>query len=294
MRSGGSAGAWRHLEDEVRPDVALLQEALPRERAYPGFTALGGGRRWGSLVVVRDDLTAVPLDTLKGSAMKTPVAGFALSQTYPGSVHACEIELKDAEPLVAVSVYVVQENNVAQTVVHRILSDLFPLLTDARYKDRIILGGDLNVSTQLGGMWARHSRSALDRITTAYGLVNLTAQVRPPTERLEGCPCRDKTRSAATYEPAALQTVRCRGRPTTCSPAPSSPRASSAWVVPPRTIRRMTFSPNPRRLLHHFYRHDPQTRRGPPGRSSPTLATSRASSPRCCPVISSQTPRSNR
>lgn len=85
-----------------------------------------------------------------------------------------------------------QENNVAQAVAHRILSDLFPLLTDPRYKDRIVLGGDLNVSTQLGGMWARHSESTLDRITIAYGLVNLTAGLRPPTDRLDGCPCRDR------------------------------------------------------------------------------------------------------
>jgi exonuclease III len=192
MRGGGRLEAWRHLEDELRCDVALLQEANPGNRPYHGFSAIGGGRRWGSLVVVRDRLPALPLGTLKGSAMKTPVPSTALSQTYPGAVHACEITLENAKPLIAVSVYVVQENNVAQTVAHRILSDLFPLLTDARYRDRIILGGDLNVSTQLTGMWARHSRSALDRITQAYGLVNLTDGLRSPTQRLPGCPCRDE------------------------------------------------------------------------------------------------------
>ena len=124
--------------------------------------------------------------------MKTPVPSTALSQTYPGSVHASEIKQKDGPSLVAVSIYVVQENNVAQTVAHRILSDLFPLLTDPRYKDRIILGGDLNVSTQLNGMWARHSKSALDRLTHAYGLINLTDHVRRPLQRLSGCPCRDE------------------------------------------------------------------------------------------------------
>ena len=192
MRGGGRPEAWRHLEDDLRCDIALLQEANPKDRTYADFSAIGGGRRWGSLVLVREDLTALPLDTLRGSAMKTPVPSAALSQTYPGAVYACEIKLKDAEPLIAISVYVVQENNVAQTVAHRILSDLFPLLTDARYRDRIILGGDLNVSTQLDGMWARHSRSALDRITQAYGLINLTDGLRAPTQRLHDCPCRDE------------------------------------------------------------------------------------------------------
>lgn len=192
MRSGGSVEAWRYLEDELCADVALLQEANPRDHVYPGLNEIGGGRRWGSMVAVRAGLTAVPLGTLKGSDMKTAVPSSALEQTYPGSVHAREIKLHDAEPLIAVSVYVVQENNVAQTVVHRILSDLFPLLTDGRYKDRIILGGDLNISTQLRGMWARHSKSALDRITEAYALINLTAGIRAPTEPLAGCPCRDE------------------------------------------------------------------------------------------------------
>lgn len=130
MRGGGSLEAWRHLQDELRPDVALLQEANPRNHDRPGFQAIGGGRRWGSLVVVRDDLTAPPLDMIKGAAMKSPVSSAALTQTYPGSVHACQVGVPDGRPLIAVSVYVVQENNVAQAVVHRILSDLFPLLTE--------------------------------------------------------------------------------------------------------------------------------------------------------------------
>lgn len=192
MRRNRRPEAWRYLEDQLRPDIALLQEANPGDRAYPDFDAIGGGRRGGSLVAARDDLDVLPLGMIKGSAMKTPVPSATLSQTYPGSVYAREIKLKDAESLIAVSVYVVQENNVAQAVAHRILSDLFPLLTDPRYKDRIILGGDLNVSTQLDGMWARHSKSTLDRITIAYGLVNLTARVRPRAERLQGCPCRDE------------------------------------------------------------------------------------------------------
>src|SRR5687767_13220397 len=85
MRSGGRPEAWRHLEVQLRPDIALLQEARPRNRAYPGFNEIDAGRRWGSLVAVRDGLATSPVETLKGSAMKTPVPSAALSQTYPGS-----------------------------------------------------------------------------------------------------------------------------------------------------------------------------------------------------------------
>ena len=192
MRNGGRPEAWRYVEEQLCPDVALLQEANPRHRLHPGWAPIDERRRWGSLVVARDGLRASPVTAVKGSAMKSPVSGQALSQTYPGAVYVAQIQPAGSEPLIFVSVYVVQEDNVAQTVVHRVLSDLFPLLTDVRYKDRIVLGGDLNVSTQLGGMWARHSKSALDRITSAYGLINLTDGLRQREARLRGCPCRDE------------------------------------------------------------------------------------------------------
>ena len=73
--------------------------------------------------------------------------------------------------------------------VHRLLSDLTPLL-DSSSTRGVVLAGDLNVSTQwLGPHRVRH-RNVLERFAT-LGLVDCLGLQRPPRPRLEGCPCED-------------------------------------------------------------------------------------------------------
>jgi hypothetical protein len=67
-----------------------------------------------------------------------------LRQTFPGSVSVAQ---QDGEqPTVFVSVYGVLDAGYAITTMHRILSDLTPLL-DSPLGRQVILGGDLNAST---------------------------------------------------------------------------------------------------------------------------------------------------
>jgi hypothetical protein len=44
-------------------------------------------------------------------------------------------------------------DDLADASVHRSLSDLDPVFTDSRYNEYIVLGGDLNISTQMPNAW---------------------------------------------------------------------------------------------------------------------------------------------
>jgi exonuclease III len=74
--------------------------------------------------------------------------------------------------------------------VHRSLSELSPVLDDPRYREMVIVGGDLNTGTQ----WPKREqsfnardRNVLDRFT-ALGLVDCIRAKRAPG-RLNGCLC---------------------------------------------------------------------------------------------------------
>jgi endonuclease/exonuclease/phosphatase family metal-dependent hydrolase len=91
--------------------------------------------------------------------------------------------------ITAVSVYGIFEDGYANPTMHRLLSDLTPLFDSRR--QRLLLGGDLNISTQLEPPWDRHSRNVFDRLEIfgLVGLLKLTADRREP---LSDCPCRDE------------------------------------------------------------------------------------------------------
>ena len=71
--------------------------------------------------------------------------------------------------------------------VHRSISDISPIFTDPDYKEYVLVGGDLNASTQ----WTREDlrcrdRNVLERFE-AYGLVDCLAMKK--REPLVGCTC---------------------------------------------------------------------------------------------------------
>ena len=71
---------------------------------------------------------------------------------------------------------------------HRLLTDLIPLFDEVgSRRDRwLVMGGDLNVSTQLPEPYGRWSRSVFERIE-AFGFVNLTERaLQQHPERLSG------------------------------------------------------------------------------------------------------------
>lgn len=131
--------AWRYLES-LEPDFALLQEAVVPDRLRPTHRVdrlggIGGARPWGSAVVsFQGEIEGVE---------ELYVPPLSLHRTYPGSVAVAR-----ANGLTLISCYAVIEAGYAITTFHRQLSDLTPLF-DSKMGRRVVLGGDLNLSTQL-------------------------------------------------------------------------------------------------------------------------------------------------
>lgn len=183
------ARAWDFLDEVLEPDIALLQEAVTTKgRANVVYRegGIGDRRRWGSAVATR----ALPLVAVDRAKNKyTGGVALDLHRTHPGSVAVAEIALPDFAPITAVSVSGLIEHGYANTTVHRIISDLTPLF-DSRAGKRLVLGGDLNISTQLDPPYDARSRLIFERLEL-FGLVDLlrlTADSRGP---LEGCRCTD-------------------------------------------------------------------------------------------------------
>lgn len=154
------ARAWDYLQNQVRPDVALLQEAQPSGQS-PGVVYRGTG--------IYDDRKEKPKDLGWGSSVvsfgpsirpiESAVSPFGANpipvlRTFPGSVAVAEIQGPD--PLVVVSAYGLIDRGYADCTVHRILSDLTPLIDERRAR-RMVIAGDLNITSQ----WSSTHRSFL-------------------------------------------------------------------------------------------------------------------------------------
>jgi len=176
---------WDYLERVLAADIALLQEVAPTSARRPGLLKqIGGSRRWGSAVVSPHPLTE--LHEVKNRYTRGAVT---LIRQNPGAVVAVRIEVPGEQPLVAVSLYGLIDDGYAVTSVHRALSDLTPLM-DSSLRHRVIIGGDLNCSSQLPAPDRARHRNLFERFHT-LGLVDLTgltAASRPPQEN---CPCED-------------------------------------------------------------------------------------------------------
>lgn len=182
---GERTEAWAFLND-LSLDVALVQEALPPPgtRAVYRSEGIGARRKWGSAVVsFGGDLVELARVT----------SGFAkqemeLLQTFPGSVaiaHSTE-----GEGSVFISAYGLLDGGYAITTMHRVLSDITPLL-DRDLGKRLIIGGDFNCSTQLEGRDRDRHRNLFERFAT-LGLVDLLAATADTRLPLDNCPCSDE------------------------------------------------------------------------------------------------------
>jgi endonuclease/exonuclease/phosphatase family metal-dependent hydrolase len=86
-----------------------------------------------------------------------------------------------------VSIYGLMDE-LSEASVHRSLSEISPLFSDPRYREPLLLGGDLNTSTQ----WPKGTRLDVDRAIleriNAYGLTDCLQKARG-SGRLENCRC---------------------------------------------------------------------------------------------------------
>ncbi len=128
---------WRYLLENVAADIMLLQECVPPEAIDDRYNVLykeiGGKRRWGSAIVTKG----------------LPIKEIEFNNSYPGAVIAAEVTLPDGQALTVISLYgMFDEENYVTAAMHRVLSDLTPLLHKDWNKRLLAMGGDYNLSTQ--------------------------------------------------------------------------------------------------------------------------------------------------
>src|SRR4029453_6336750 len=137
---------WEFLRG-LNADYALLQETEPPQdvradhRVYKEDGIEGKGR-WGSAVVS----FAGPLSKVAEarSLYSKSKVGKSFYKTMPGCVAVADA---GRGPLL-ISFYGALDEGYTVTTVHSLLSDLTPLL-DSSTKRGVVLGGDLNLSTQM-------------------------------------------------------------------------------------------------------------------------------------------------
>jgi hypothetical protein len=186
--------AWlKHLMAEERAQVALLNEAkVPKDTPAvwdsEGTKGRDGKPRdWSTAVVsdwkpdeIRD---ARPTNYLGRERKRLP-----FQNSRPGSWTAATVQIPRGEPVTCIALYGLLDD-LSDASVHRALSEVSPIFSDPRYKERVILGGDLNLTTQ----WSNEdrlfdlARGVLERID-AYGLKDCLKEKRGP-DRLPGCLC---------------------------------------------------------------------------------------------------------
>jgi exonuclease III len=186
------AAAWTYLRDVLAPDVALVPEAFPpadlTDVVYGPLPSVHG--QWGTAVVAFNKALRV-----------TPIQRRTVSPYLPGDLEGSEsgasaaavIALPNGREFVALSIYGAIEKagngtGYATTTVHRILSDLTPLLDSARERRPVVLGGDLNCSTQMEGP-DRSAHEVVFARLAAFGLTDLFALTADQRPRLAGCWC---------------------------------------------------------------------------------------------------------
>ena len=206
--------AWAYLQG-LSVDVALVQEAAPPPFVDPATWLVRSHpvpdrpdewfmhpryRRWGSAVVVLNP--TLEFEPIEAAPLNGDRYLKELWISHPGSWSGIRLTRADQPPISLISAYGVwdiatadKKSSYYQTTVHRILSDLTPLL-DSEAGARTVLAGDLNVGTQSApanaeerDSWRPLSKALFDRFA-AYGLVEcIGASVAADRGPLADCAC---------------------------------------------------------------------------------------------------------
>lgn len=188
MPSDTRRAAWDYLSGSIGAQVALVQEAVPplelgRDRAVYGEIA--GHRNWGSAVVALDP--AVEIEPLRSVRVPFSRRRFLLENSHPGSVAVAQLFVAGIQPITLVSVYGVWDGSVVSSML-RVIADLVPLF-DSPYGSRVILGGDLNVSTATKDPRGLARAEAVLGAIRALGLVEAKSLVAEPPASSPNCWC---------------------------------------------------------------------------------------------------------
>ena len=179
--------AWDHLA-ATGVQVALVQEAVPPlelDRSRAVYGEIGGHRNWGSAVVALD--STVTIEPLRSVRIPYSRRRYLLENTHPGSVAIAQMTVPGIQPITLVSVYGVMDGSVVSTVL-RVVADLVPLF-DSPHGARVILGGDLNISTASKDPRNVARAEAVFAAIRSLGLVEAKTVVAEPPASSPDCAC---------------------------------------------------------------------------------------------------------
>ena len=136
-----SKESWEHFVNDLDCDILLFQESYPNfevlEKDKLVWNEIGNTRPWGSGIYSK----------------KHKIKEFNFKNSFFGAVTGAEIEINENLTVIVISLYCLFEkiSNVIYAVpnFHRILSDLTGVLQARNTKNRVIIGGDFNVSIQI-------------------------------------------------------------------------------------------------------------------------------------------------
>ena len=156
--------SWKYFTDNLETDIFLFQEAYPNynilEKDKIVWNEIGNTKPWGSGIY----------------APNNKIKEFGFTNNFFGAVTAAEIEFKNNESLIFISLYGLMEkiSNVVYAIpnLHRIFSDLTGILESRNTKHRIIIGGDFNASLQIDEIQTGNSHKAFFDRLSEFGLIN--------------------------------------------------------------------------------------------------------------------------
>lgn len=200
-----AAKNWRRLFEligELSADVVLLNEAnVPLPKLPDSFQSLYDStgttgrdlrrdgrpvsRRWATAILSRYGAPAPVVARAKSRYGRRPNIQFGPSR--PGSWVAGVVEDPQLGSIACVSLYGLLEE-LSDASVHRSLSDISPIFTDPDYKRLVLIGGDLNTSTQWPDPSARRRDEGVLRRFEDYGLIDCLRQTHEDAP-LDNCRC---------------------------------------------------------------------------------------------------------
>lgn len=161
VRRHKSSAVWNQLTPN--PDVFLLQETSVSEDESTSKkvfgSIIGGNRKWGSAIATQKyELKPIKLEP----------------DSHPGAVVVADIMYLDKPLIRLISLYGLMQSGYSITTLHRMLSDLTPLIDNYARKN-VILAGDFNASLQWDERQPNKSHKILFARIQDFGFVDCLA-----------------------------------------------------------------------------------------------------------------------
>jgi exonuclease III len=212
--------AWEFLRDELRADIALVQEASPPPDLTSVYRPIDPKKprlAWGSAIVsFRPDLTLKARPRVALADCYTQ--GFKddeLPDSHPGACAVADVvDAKGRFQFTAVSLYGQWEMMPNRRIyscarLHRMISDLTAILDTSRRRP-VLIAGDFNMTTQIAYERQTAGETAgavavFDRLK-AWGLTDCFEATKAHRPKQGGCSCPEGKSCAH------LQTFRLKNR----------------------------------------------------------------------------------